>query len=311
MPPIDKLIADFDGTVSEVDTLGLLVQAAAKNRTIAGEAGAKTSFSEWRETVEWYSRQHARLVEEWLSVDSVETTHTGQIMEVPTDLAGLQRFLNASETLEYYATHRVIEKKFLSGLTRETLREIGRSVQIRPGVFKLMEGMRAIGVKIEILSANWSKTLIEGAMGETCDQIITNNLIFDESGRSTGEIHLRVISANDKLKHFLKRKDNRYYYNPSQDVKVQRRRLQPQSGRTLYIGDSVTDLLAILEADIGVLIGTKQTAVQAMKRFGIATRTITSQDRFDSVRDAAPTVLHVDSWETLGHLLENEKPCAE
>lgn len=307
MPPIEKLIADFDGTVSEVDTLGLLVQNAAKHRATAGEAGAQPSFLEWRETVEWYSKQHARIVNEWLTNDSGGTPGTEDNLEVHPDLAGLRRFLDAAEVLEYDATHRVIERKFLSGLTKETLRKIGRSVQLRSGVFTLMEAMRAIGVKIEILSANWSKTFIQGAMGEMCDQIVTNSLVFDKSGRSTGDIHLRVISAQDKLKHFLKRKSTGNHFTPSQHVKEQYHTLQPQKGQTLYIGDSVTDLLAILEADVGVLIGTKQTAVQAMKRFGIPTRTITGKDRFDSVRDAACTVLHVDSWETLGRFLEYDK----
>lgn len=304
MPPINKLIADFDGTVSEVDTLGLLVQTATKHRTIAGEAGAQSSFLEWRETVEWYSKQHARIVDEWLAFDSGETTDTENSLETAPDLAGLRSFLDASEVLEYNSTRRVMERKFLSGLTQETLREIGRSVQLRPRVFKVMEAMRAIGVKIEILSANWSKTFIEGAMGEMCDQITTNSLVFDKSGRSTGEIYLRVISAQDKLKHFLRRKCDRYPAAASQDVKEQQDTLGTRTGRTLYIGDSVTDLLAILEADIGVLIGTKQTAVQAMKRFGIPTRTITDQDEFDSVRVDERTVLHVDSWETLGRFLK-------
>ncbi|MDE0184208.1 MAG: haloacid dehalogenase-like hydrolase [Candidatus Poribacteria bacterium] len=307
MPPIEKLIADFDGTVSEVDTLGLLVQNAAKHRATGGDMGAQPSFLEWRETVEWYSKQHARIVNEWLTNDSGGTTGTEDNLEVHPDLAGLRRFLDAAEVLEYDATHRVIERKFLSGLTKETLRKIGRCVQLRSGVFTLMEAMRANGVKIEILSANWSKTFIQGAMGEMCDQIVTNSLIFDKSGRSTGEIHLRVISAQDKLKHFLRRKSHRNQFTPSQDVKEQYRKLQPRIGRTLYIGDSVTDLLAILEADVGVLIGTKQTAVQAMKRFGIPTREITGKDRFGSVRDVSRTVLRVDSWETLGHFLGYEK----
>ena len=306
MPPIDKLIADFDGTVSEVDTLGLLVQTATKNRTVAGEASAQSSFLEWRETVEWYSNQHARIVEAWLTFDNRETTDTENIREALPDLGGLRSFLDASEVLEYKSTHRVIEKKFLSGLTQETLRESGRSVQMRPGVFKVMEALRAIGVKIEILSANWSKTFIEGAMREMCDQIITNSLVFDESGRSTGDIHLRVISAQDKLKHFLRRKSDRVLSTHSKGVKEHRDTPRPRMGRTLYIGDSVTDLLAILEADIGVLIGTKQTALQAIKRFGIPTWTITNQDRFDSVRDIERSVLHVDSWETLGTLLKND-----
>lgn len=306
MPPIDKLIADFDGTVSEVDTLGLLVQTATKHRMIVGETGAQASYREWRETVEWYSQQCAHIVDEWLTCDHEETTHVQSIPRSASDLTGLRGFLDAFEALEYSSTRRVIETKFLSGLTQETLKALGRSVQKRPGVFKVMEEMRTIGVKIEILSANWSKAFIEGAMEGLCDQITTNCLVFDKSGRSTGEINLRVISAQDKLRHFLRRKCERCPIAPSQSAKKQQDILGTRAGRTLYIGDSVTDLLAILEADFGVLIGTKQTAVQAIKQFGIPIQTITDQDRIDSIHHDERAVLRVDSWETLGHFLKNE-----
>ena len=303
MPPIDRLIADFDGTVSEVDTLGLLVRTAVEHRTIAGEADSQESFLEWRETVEWYSEQCARIVDEWLACDRDEMEHVQNISKIPSDLVGLRGFLDAFEVLEYSSTRRVIESKFLTGLTRETLRALGRSVQMRPGVFEVIAAMRTIGVKIEILSANWSKTFIEGAMEGLCDQITTNCLVFDESWRSTGEINLRVISAQDKLRHFLRRKCERCPTVSSQSVKSQE---DTRAGKTVYIGDSITDFLAILEADIGVLIGTKQTAVQAIKRFGIPTRTVTDQDRFDSIRHDKPTILRVDSWKTLGRFLNHE-----
>lgn len=311
MPPIDKLIADFDGTVSEVDTLGLLVQTATKHRTIAGEAGAQASFFEWRETVEWYSQQCDRIAGEWLVSDHEETTHAQNIPRSTPDPAGLQGFLDDFEVLEYSSTRRVMERRFLSGLTREALRALGRSVQKRPGVSKVMEEMRTIGVKIEILSANWSKAFIEGAMEGLCDQITTNCLEFDKSGRSTGEIHLRVISAQDKLRHFLRRKCECCPADATQGMTEQQGTLGTRAGRTLYIGDSVTDLLAILEADFGVLIGTKQTAVQTIKGFGIPTRTITDLDRIDSIRHDERTVLRVDSWETLGHFLKNETSYAK
>ena len=305
MLPIDKLIADFDGTVSEVDTLGQLVQTATKHRTVAGDAGARNSFLEWRETVERYSKQQARIVDEWLNSDSRKTTDNRDVPAVGPNLEGLRRFLDASEVLEYTSTHRVMEKKFLAGLTRQTLRDVGRSVQIRPGVFHVIEEMRRIGVKIEILSANWSKTFIEGAMNGMCDQITTNSLVFDKSGRSTGEINLQVISAQDKLKHFLRLKSESYPATTAPDAMEHHNAARTRTGRTLYIGDSVTDLLAILEADIGVFIGTKQTAIQAMKRFGIPSRKITDGASFDICGEDKCTVLHVDSWETLGVFLRN------
>ena len=144
-------------------------------------------------------------------------------------------------------------------------------------------------------------------MNGRCDEITTNSLVFDKSGRSTGEINLQVISAQDKLKHFLRLKSESYPAATSPDAMEHHDAPRTRTGRTLYIGDSVTDLLAILEADIGVFIGTKQTAIQAMKRFGIPSRKITDGTSFDIGGWDKCTVLHVDSWETLGVFLRNSE----
>lgn len=307
MPPIDRLIADFDETVSEVDTIDLLVQAAIKRRLIAAEAGEQASLLlDWRGTVECYSMQYARIVDEWLACGRRKAIRTQKSPPSPLDLAGLPDFLKAFEALEQTSIRRVIGRKFLSGLTRETLRALGRSVQKKPGVFKVLEAMHTMGVKIEILSANWSKTLIEGAMEGMCDKIIANGLAFDAAGRSTGQIHLQVVSAQDKLRHFLRRKCVSSLTASSQGREEQQDRLEARTGRTLYIGDSISDFLAIFEADIGVLIGANRTAIRTIEQFGLPTRIVADWDRSNPVSHGKGTILRVDSWERLGRFLKNE-----
>jgi len=205
--PINKLITDFDETVSEMDTIRLLIHAAADNRAPLGER--EQFLADWQEMVEWYSTRYGRILDEWLDQGDKETRRqgdkwTGSPFHVSrfTFHALLTDFLKSFEALERASLRRVMDKKFLAGLTQDQLRKAGQKVVKKPGVERVLSAMRASGVGIEILSANWSHTFIEGAMEGLCNQIVTNDLVFDSGGHSTGQILMRVVSAQDKLQHF-------------------------------------------------------------------------------------------------------------
>jgi len=197
--PINKLIADFDETVSEVDTIRLIANAAADNRATLSER--EQFLADWQEMVEWYATRYGRILDEWLAkIDN------HQLSIVNCQLSTLTDFLKSFEALEQASLRRVMDKKFLAGLTKDQLKETGQKVVKLPGVERVLSAMCASGVGIEILSANWSHTLIEGAMEGLCNQIVTNDLVFDSVGHSTGQILMRVVSAQDKLQYFKERR---------------------------------------------------------------------------------------------------------
>ena len=271
--PIDKLITDFDETISERDTISTLVHTAADN-----QAHEKEEFlAAWQEMVQWFFTRYHRVCDAWQN-------HQHSLVD----------YLKSFEELETASIQRVIVKGFLEGLTREGLRAVGRNVVKKPGVDRVLSRLRRDGVAVEILSANWSEALIQGATEGLCDQIITNSLQYDATGRSTGNIHLHVVSARDKLREFRERKKN----PPNPDG-------IGAGGviRTLYIGDSISDFLAILNADLGVLIGRNPTAMQTIERFRIPTQRLQEGRRFDSSRRYQGTILLVDSWQVLDDFL--------
>ena len=271
--PIDKLITDFDETISERDTISTLVHTAADNR-----AHDKEEFlAAWQEMVDWFLTRYHRVCDAWQN-------HQHSLVD----------YLKSFEELETVSIQRVIAKGFLEGLTREGLRAVGRNVVKKPGVDQVLSTMQAEGVAVEILSANWSKALIEGATEGLCDQIVTNSLVYDTAGRSTGGIHLPVVSAWDKLRKFRERKKN----PPNPDEFGDGGMI-----RTLYIGDSISDFLAILDADLGVLIGQNRTAIQTIERFRLPTQRLYERTRFDSSRRYQGTILLVDSWKVLDDFL--------
>ena len=271
--PIDQLITDFDETISERDNISTLVHTAADNRTHEKEE----FLAAWQEMVQWFLTRYHRVCDAWQD-------HRHSLVD----------YLKSFEALETASIQRVIAKGFLAGLTSEELRAVGRNVVKKPGVDRVLSAMRAEGVEVEILSANWSKALIQGATEGLCDQIITNSLAYDVAGRSTGNIHLHVVSARDKLRKFRERKKNPPNPDEIGDGGVT---------RTLYIGDSISDFLAILDADLGVLIGQNPTAMQTIERFRLPTQRLQVGTRFDSSLRYQGTILLVDSWTVLDDFL--------
>jgi 2-hydroxy-3-keto-5-methylthiopentenyl-1-phosphate phosphatase len=271
--PIDKLITDFDETISERDTISTLVHTAADNR-----AHEKDEFlAAWQEMVQWFLTRYHRVCDAWQD-------HRHSLVD----------YLKSFEELETASIQRVIAKGFLEGLTQERLRTVGRTVIKKAEVDRVLSAMRADSIEVEILSANWSEALIEGATEGLCDQIITNSLTYDVAGRSTGNIHLHVVSARDKLRKFRSRKKNPPNPDEIGDEGVT---------RTLYIGDSISDFLAILDADLGVLIGQNPTAMQTIERFHLPTQQLQEGTLFDSSRRYQGTILLVDSWMVLDDFL--------
>ncbi|MCE2393456.1 haloacid dehalogenase-like hydrolase [Candidatus Poribacteria bacterium] len=267
--PIDKLITDFDETISERDTISTLVHTAADNR-----AHEKEEFlAAWQEMVQWFLTRYHRVCDAWQD-------HRHSLVD----------YLKSFEELETVSIQRVIAKGFLQGLTSQGLRAVGRNVVKKPGANRVLSVMRADGVAVEILSANWSEALIQGATEGLCDRIITNSLQYDAAGRSTGHIHLHIVSAQDKLRKFRARKKNPPRPDETGDGGI---------ARTLYIGDSISDFLAILDADLGVLIGQDPTAMQTIERFRLPIQRLQEGTQFDSSQRYRGTILLVDSWKVL------------
>ena len=269
---VDKLISDFDETISQKDTIQSLVSAASQSR----DGNGTPTIEEWHQMVEWYRGRYALRCEKWL--DGSHEHCKGTLLDFLCDI----------RSLETVSIRKVMKKGFLAGLTQEGLREAGRQVQKKEGARTCLSEMRSAGVTVEILSANWSTTFVEEAVTGFCDMVVANCLLFDPRGISTGEIKLQVLSADDKWRHFKSRRS--------------------RAGLTGYVGDSLSDLRAMLDADIGILIGENQTCLRAIDRFNIPIQRVTQASRqVSSCRETqanAKQIMHVDSWETVEYLLK-------
>lgn len=127
--------------------------------------------------------------------------------------------------------------------------------------------------------------------------VSSNDLVYDENGVSTGEIALKVSGSSGKHQRFLTlaatARETLTSYESS-----------PRS-MTIYVGDSVTDLLAMLDADVGIVVGDSETFKKVATAFGITIRPLVSAyavlDDTGKLRKGAPDpagqcVYRVSQW---------------
>ncbi|MBM3234676.1 hypothetical protein FJZ31_00075 [Candidatus Poribacteria bacterium] len=274
--PITRLITDFDRTITVEDTIANIAYAAADNFLVAvsGDISYNDFLLSWQRVVKQFSDEYIQLFESLLN----------QPQPSQNIYDALSKFLASFDEIELASVKRVISGKFLAGIKREKLRSIGQNIKKQANVEIILAQMREAGIQINVISANWSKELIIGVMGNLSDNIISNDLEFSEDGISTGQIKLHILSPFDKLKYY--------------------QRLKSDVGSNLYIGDSVSDLLAILTADIGVLFGRGKTVMRVISHFNLPFKKLSDEDKFSKVRfDMNRTILIVDSWQQLNTFL--------
>ncbi|KAG9151607.1 hypothetical protein Leryth_019965 [Lithospermum erythrorhizon] len=114
-----------------------------------------------------------------------------------------------------------------------------------------------LNVNVNVLSYCWCDDLIRSAFssgGIDDVGVHANEFVYQES-LSTGEIVKKVESPIDKVEAF-----SNIVQNCSSDRK----------NVTLYIGDSVGDLLCLLEADVGIVVGSSTSLRKIGTHFGVS-----------------------------------------
>ena len=265
---VSALITDFDETITQQDTINPMVQLAAKQ-----SANPASMLSAWEDLSKWYLSQFRQ-------------PNPPSLFDAPS----LESFLDHYHCMvEEVSLQKVVQQRFLAGIEPYQLRQLGQQTAKKPFANQVLSRLKEAQVRIEILSANWSTDLIFGAVGDLCDQVYSNNLVFDRTGPdapaiTTGEIQLHITSARHKQARLKQ--------------SMSQRGLTTTTGAIAYIGDSITDLLAICSADIGLLIGDNQLTHQAMNHFQIPSIEIQLGDRYYPELHQGQ-VICVQSWKEI------------
>ncbi|CAN0903405.1 Bifunctional TH2 protein, mitochondrial [Linum grandiflorum] len=260
IPNEDRLVifSDFDLTCTVVDSSAILAEIAivtapksdlpqSENRIV------RMSSAELRNT--WgllstqYTEEYEQCIERILPPEKLEF-----------NFEALCKALEQLSVFERRANSRVIESGVLKGLNLEDIKRAGERLLLQDGCssfFQKIAGNDKLNLKVNVLSYCWCADLIRsafssGGLGEV--SVNANELTFEES-ISTGEIINNLESPMDKAEAF--RKILKSYGDDRRNF-------------TVYIGDSVGDLLCLLQADVGIVIGSSSSLRKVGSQYGVS-----------------------------------------
>lgn len=259
------LITDFDGTCTDRDTTGLVAQLAARRPgQSTPDAHVLAIFNE--------------LEQSYLSLLSQsKASHLGAKASAAGgcyDGVGLEEALAAFDAVSDEVTERLSASGILAGMdaaeTASILAEWHAAVEgsgaphppaLRAGCAEALEALAASGWELGVLSLNWWPPLIRAylpLLAQRGARLWCNDI--DAAGVVSSDVNGAAAKRGviSKFRHELS--DARGGADGGGSG---------NSPLIVYIGDSATDLLAMLEADIGVLIGESQSAREIARTFGV------------------------------------------
>ncbi|KAL2325365.1 hypothetical protein Fmac_024423 [Flemingia macrophylla] len=260
-PAEDHLIifSDFDLTCTVVDSSAILAEiaivTAPKSDQIQPENQiVRMSSSDLRSTWDFLSKQYTEEYEQCIeSIMPSDRLNDFDYNKLSIALEQLSKFENT-------ANNRVIESGVLKGISLEDIKRAGERLILHDGCTEFFQRIvknENLNANVHVLSYCWCGDLIRSAFSKADLNELSvhaNEFTYDES-ISTGEIVKKVESPMDKVeafRHILK--------NFNDDKKK----------LTVYIGDSVGDLLCLLEADVGIVIGSSSSLRTVGTQFGIS-----------------------------------------
>ncbi|XVF30976.1 hypothetical protein REPUB_Repub16aG0105700 [Reevesia pubescens] len=252
------IFTDFDLTCTVVDSSAILAEiailTAPKSDQNQSEGKiARMSSAELRNTWGLLSRQYTeeyeQCIESILPLEKVEFNDEA-----------LHKALEQLSEFEKRENSRVIESGVLKGLNLEDIKRAGERLFLQDGCISFFQKIAKnenLNANIHVLSYCWCGDLIRATFssgGLNDLNVHANEFSFEESV-STGEIVWKVQSPIDKIQAFD---------DILQDSSNDRKKL------TVYIGDSVGDLLCLLKADIGIVIGSSSSLRRVGGQFGVS-----------------------------------------
>ncbi|CAN1233964.1 Bifunctional TH2 protein, mitochondrial [Linum perenne] len=247
-PDKDRLVifSDFDLTCTVVDSSAVLAEIAIVTAPKMSSAELKNT---WGLLSTQYMEEYEQCIESVLPSGKVEF-----------NFQAVCKALEQLSEFEKRANSRVIESGVLEGMNLKDIKQAGERLILQDGCssfFQKIVGNEKLNSSIHVLSFCWCADLIRSAFssgGLGVLSVHANELLFEES-ITTGEIINKVETPLDKVKAFR---------DIMKNYKDDKRNL------TVYIGDSVGDLLCLLEADVGIVIGSSSTLRTVGSRLGVS-----------------------------------------
>ncbi|KZZ94723.1 HAD-like domain protein [Moelleriella libera RCEF 2490] len=188
-----RLVFDFDGTITRKDTIGELARSAINSKPAQEQPGHEAA---WKQAVHAYLEDYATYETEYQPAESQRTSPEQE-----------KRFLAGLKSVEEASLTRVSDNGLFAGLKRTDLYRMGADaasaghISVREGFYRLVDVAEQNGMRVNVLSVNWSSAFIAGVLDRRRGIDIVANDVDDE-GQIRGPLHTgttRLTTASDKL----------------------------------------------------------------------------------------------------------------
>ena len=284
---------DFDDTISVGDTISNLCLAGLK-------AQKRTEDTSYANLFQKYITDQG----DFMTANLIESSTPPK-----SYLASeLKQFLQTYSKFEDSMLTPVESAGILAGISSNSLASIGKEILVKPDAISTLKYARQNFPKMEshILSVNWSKKFIGSIMDHNWPEsrmpIHANELVgFSDMDGKGGEVELVSTGMID-----------RKLTGPEQKGELFRKLIAENSlssgSPSIYIGDSLGDLSALLEADIGVIIGSSKSLRRVCTAYGVQLKsldTVVFKDKSVIASDSTtqPTLYVSESWAHIGFCL--------
>eukprot|EP01026_Neomeris_dumetosa_P070325 TRINITY_DN7006_c1_g1_i3.p1 TRINITY_DN7006_c1_g1~~TRINITY_DN7006_c1_g1_i3.p1 ORF type:complete len:281 (-),score=36.45 TRINITY_DN7006_c1_g1_i3:157-927(-) len=169
----------------------------------------------------------------------------------------------------------VVDSGVLAGITKEQIMQKALQIETQKMCLEVLENCKTNDIVLAVISINWSACLIQTTLsslnlnyfnGKLQDDtqikfgdenlLFSNELVFDEISRqSTGGIVKYIESSQDK--------------DRTLQVLLQAFKQQFGDMLSIFVGDSLGDILPLLRADLGIIVGNKKYLVQVVEAVGL------------------------------------------
>ncbi|KAI3932787.1 hypothetical protein MKW92_036232 [Papaver armeniacum] len=258
LDPTERLIlfAGFDFTCTDLGSLGILeniaiMTAQKADQLLQGQDRDKPSHitsTDLKNTWELLSQQ---------STFEYDNCIKKIMLTLSFNYHGLHSALVELSSSEEQAVSRIFDSGVLKGISLEDIKQAGKCMILKNGCMNFFKKVNKLDASVNIVSC-WSDELTRSALSGVLDMLEVDGNAFDYAdGIFTGEVTRQAHqSVTAKLKYF-------------EDMEQENEDEHGLDALTVFIGTSVGDLLCLLEADIGIVIGSNRRLIEVGKHFGV------------------------------------------
>ncbi|KAL2159322.1 hypothetical protein VTH06DRAFT_2757 [Thermothelomyces fergusii] len=275
------LLLDFDGTITQHDTLASLVTLAIDATTARTAAGTQAPEQQRREQRQKQRALWDQIVRDYAAAYRAHVAGRAETAGEPRRTALRQElaFLESAREVERASVARVGRAGFFAGLDAPALERLGReavrraaaaatspsrtgglrgeggegegnregAVRLRRGVGEFLEQQGRGGWDLAVVSVNWSREFIRGVVEAACAR-----------GAGAGRIG-RVVANGIGFPGGTVEGPEELGGEPLLTAGDKLRAMEAlrqrrPDERVVYFGDSTTDLACLTEADLGVVM---------------------------------------------------------